>query len=298
MTPKRISNPPPLPSRPIDGQKGLFGRVLILGGSETMIGAPILAGTAALRMGAGLVQIAMPRSVLATALSVTPELIGLSLGPSKNHSVLLAAAEKSDALVVGPGLGASPLAAARVMALIRLQKPMVLDADALNDISRLRKWPAFCKAAAVLTPHPGEMARLGKLIARPNVPTDEAGRIELATFAAKSFAQVVLLKGHRTVVADGNRVYVNHTGDSSLSKAGAGDVLSGMIAALLAVGMDRFAAACLAAHLHGRAGELAGQRLGRRCVLARDVIGQIPGAIAEYEGVGLPAGSGQDYQDQ
>jgi NAD(P)H-hydrate epimerase len=127
------------------------------------------------------------------------------------------------------------------------------------------------------------MARLGKLIGRTEVPKDDLGREEIAAVAAEVFGQVVLLKGDRTVVTDGRRAYVNATGDSSLSKAGAGDVLCGVIAALLGQDVDPFDAACIGAYLHGRAGELAGERLGRRSVLARDVIDALPEAIAEYE---------------
>src|SRR5438874_8953845 len=102
---QRITHPPPLPPRPKEGHKGLFGRVLVVGGNDGMIGAPVMAGTAALRMGSGLVQIAVPRSILSTCLSITPELIGLGLGKAAGKDQLLEAAEKADAVVIGPGLG-------------------------------------------------------------------------------------------------------------------------------------------------------------------------------------------------
>src|SRR6478735_11971984 len=102
---ERITTPPPLPERPKDGHKGLFGRVLVVGGSDDMIGAPVLAATSALRMGAGLVQIAVPRSILAACLSITPELIGLRLGKASAKDPLFEASEKADAMVIGPGLG-------------------------------------------------------------------------------------------------------------------------------------------------------------------------------------------------
>lgn len=277
---QRIKRPSPLPRRPIDGQKGLFGRVLIMGGSLDMIGAPVLAGAAALRTGSGLVQVAMPAAVLAAGLSVVPELIGLGLDESKaSTNKLLEAADKADVLAVGPGLGQSKSLGARLDALFRLDKPMVVDADALNYLASLRSWPKWFRARAVLTPHPGEMKRLAKLIGRSEVPSDEKGRIAIATQAAKSFGQVIVLKGHRTVVTDSRKLYVNDTGDSSLSKAGAGDVLSGILASLIGQGMERFDAACAAVRLHGLAGELAGKRLGRRSVLARDVIDAISEAI-------------------
>jgi NAD(P)H-hydrate epimerase len=149
---------------------------------------------------------------------------------------------------------------------------MVLDADGLNILAAGRRWPAGFKARAVLTPHPGEMARLGGLMGRSEVPADEEGRVETAAAAAAAFGQTIVLKGHRTVVCDGRRFYVNDTGDSTLAKGGSGDVLSGMLGCLLAQGMERFDAAVLAVHLHGRAGEAAGRRFGKRWALAREVI--------------------------
>jgi len=279
---ERITTLPKLPERPIEGHKGMFGRVLILGGQENMIGAPALAGTAALRTGAGLVQISVPRSVLTACLSITPELIGLGLG--KGAKELLAAAADADALVIGPGMGGSIDARDRLMRLIRLPKPTVVDADGLNLLAREKRWPAKAfKAHAVLTPHPGEMKRLARLIGRTDVPSDDAGRIDVALAAANAFGQVVVLKSHRTVVTDGSRVYVNDTGDSSLSKAGTGDVLSGILGTLLAQQMDRFEAACAAVWIHGKAGEIVGSRLGRRSVLAMDVINALPETLRAFE---------------
>jgi NAD(P)H-hydrate epimerase len=261
----------------------MFGRVLIVGGNEEMIGAPVLAGTSALRCGAGLVQIAVPKSILAAALSITPELIGMGLGKAAGIHRLMEAADKADAVVIGPGLGQSSEARERLMQLVRLAKAMVVDADGLNLLATRKRWPKSFKTQAVLTPHPGEMGRLAKLIGRTEVPTDEEGRIEIATAAAKAFGQVIVLKGFGTVVTDGDRVYLNNTGDSSLSKAGTGDVLTGIIGTFLAQKMNRMDAAIAAVWVHGRAGEIAGQRLGRRCVLSRDVIDAIPAALTEYE---------------
>src|SRR5205807_3679271 len=116
---------------------------------------------------------------------------------------LLDAAEKSDSVVIGPGLGRTPEAGGRLTRLVRLEKPMVIDADGLNLLSQGKRWPSFFKAHAVLTPHPGEMARLGKLIGRTEIPTDEEGRIGIATEAASAFEQVVVLKGNRKIVTDG-----------------------------------------------------------------------------------------------
>jgi NAD(P)H-hydrate epimerase len=261
----------------------LFGRVLVVGGNPVMLGAPVLAGTAALRMGAGLVQIAMPGAVLPAALSVTPELIGISTTGAKAEAELDKAAERADALVIGPGLSTSPAARRLVLRLIQLAKPVVIDADALNILSAQKSWPKNFRGLAVLTPHPGEMARLNKLLGREVVPSDEPGRIELAHYAAVEFGQVVLLKGHRTIIADADRYRINTTGNSALSKAGSGDVLSGIIGTLLAQKMPPFDAAALGAHIHGRAGELASQIFGLRSPIARDVIDKIHAAIAELE---------------
>jgi NAD(P)H-hydrate epimerase len=279
----QIAAAPPLPARPTTGHKGIFGRVLIVGGNDGMIGAPVLAGTAALRTGSGLVQIAVPRSILPYALSITPELIGLGLGKAAGKDALLDAAESADAIVIGPGLGKTPEAMGRLTRLVRLEKPMVVDADGLNLLASQKRFPSYFKAHAVLTPHPGEMKRLMKLFgATGDVPTDDDGRSGLAAEAARSFGQVVVLKGDRTVVTDGDRVYVNHTGNSALSKAGTGDVLSGILGCLLAQDVERFDAACMAVRLHGLAGEVAGERHGLRSVLAREVIDAIPEAVKRY----------------
>src|SRR5688572_22673194 len=214
MAVERVEKLPPLPPRPAEGHKGLFGRVLIVGGNEEMIGAPALAGMAALRMGAGLVQVAMPKAVLAAGLSVCAELIGVGLAADRPDVERLAdAAEKADAVVVGPGIGTGELAKARLRALVGIRnKPVVVDADGLNLLAALRRWPeATFRATGVLTPHPGEMKRLMQLMdggdAGRGLGTDDEYRIDVATRAASEFGHVVVLKGHRTVVADGRRVY-------------------------------------------------------------------------------------------
>lgn len=305
MDVERIEQPAALPLRAADGNKGTFGRLLVVGGSDEMIGAPVLAGMAALRAGAGLVQVAMPKSVLAAGLSVCPELIGMGLEGAGANVRLVEEAAKADAMVVGPGLGMAEAAKERLRVLVGIDKPMVVDADALNLLSKLNKWPtATFKARAVLTPHPGEMRRLASLLplreagawagapgatssgagtAAGPIPSSDAEREKVAVAAARTFGQVIVLKGHRTVVTDGKRVYVNTTGDSTLAKAGTGDILSGVLGALLGQGMERFEAATLAVWLHGRAGELAGAEYGKRSALGREVIECLAAAIAERE---------------
>jgi NAD(P)H-hydrate epimerase len=292
----RINHPAPLPPRAPDGNKGTFGRLLIFGGNDEMIGAPVLAGMAALRMGAGLVQIALPQLVLPAALSICPELIGMGLHGPADTARLLDAAKSASALVIGPGLGTSDPARDRLMALLSLSKPTVIDADALNLLARMSHWPADqIKAQAVLTPHPGEMRHLAALLPADQtgnwnpadkntpIPSDESARIAIATLAAAAFHQTIILKGHRTIVTDAQRLYINTTGDSTLAKAGSGDILSGVSGCLLAQHMDPFDAATLAVWLHGKAGELAGALHGQRSALGRDVIDCLARAIAECE---------------
>ena len=149
-----------------------------------MLGAPSMAGRAALRLGSGLVEIAVPHEILIAVLTITPELIGIGLDSGVPQQ-LTSAANKAAALVIGPGLGQSEDAFARMKALVQLDKPAVVDADALNMLSLQGSWPSLVKAHAVLTPHPGEMKRLAKLIGRDDIPVDDAGRIDLAMAACQ-----------------------------------------------------------------------------------------------------------------
>ena len=247
-----------------------------------MIGAPSLAGVAALRMGAGLVKVAAPRKIIPAILTIFPELVGVGLTASPDKT-FLDSCEAADAIVVGPGLDSSASVRKLVMEALRFQKPMVIDAGALNILASLSKWPRGPRAGRVLTPHPGEMLRLAKHFGESKVPVDKEGRIRIAKKAALAFKHIVVLKGHETIVTDGNQVYVNDTGDSSLAKAGTGDVLSGMLGTLLAQKMNPYEAACLAVRLHGRAGELAGAKFGKRSVIASEVATMIAAAISEHE---------------
>ena len=279
--PTRVHKLRPMPARPKDGHKGTFGRVLVIGGNAEMIGAPAFAGAAAFRSGAGLVQIATPKAVLALSLTVEPELIGLSLPATKKKWD--DATGKADAIVIGPGMGQLPEAKKLIDAVLRLDKPVVVDADGLNILSAQKRWPTKVKARCVLTPHPGEMKRLGKLFGKPEQQQTAEDRLDTATRAAQAFGQVVVLKGAKTVVADADRYYINTTGDTSLSKAGTGDILTGICATLLAQQFDPFDAACSAVWIHGKAGEIAGQRLTPRSTTARDIIASIGEAFVAYE---------------
>jgi NAD(P)H-hydrate epimerase len=239
-----------------------------------MGGAPVLCGRAALRMGSGLVQLAVNDLAHTAAIVACPELIGLDDADDLN--ALLEAAMKADAIAVGPGWGTSATHRRVLLALLKLEANLVVDADALNVLAREKRWPK-ARATLVLTPHPGEMKRLADAFDLGGFDaSDDAERARVARKLSALSGCVVLLKGSRTVVVEGSHTYVNTTGDSSLSKAGTGDVLTGMIASLIGQGMSPFDAACLGAHLHGMAGELAGKHLGQRSVLASDVIETLP----------------------
>lgn len=272
---RRMTRLPALPDRPAGGHKGLFGKVLVIGGSEGMIGAPAFAAMAALRSGCGLAYVATDRRVLPFVQTVVPEAVGIPL-ISARDARLRAAIESADAVAVGPGLGQSSVAAGLLKVAMQAAAPLVIDADALNLIAAGKVKLERPPLSAVLTPHPGEMLRLGRLFGVSEVREDDDGRIEVAMVAARHFGQVVLLKGERTVITDGKRYAVNATGDSTLAKAGSGDILSGMIATLLAQKMIPFEAAWLGAHYHGKAGEYAGTDVTRRGALAREVVDAIP----------------------
>lgn len=276
----RLRAIPSLPARPADGHKGTFGHLLILAGSSGMIGAPILCGLSALRCGCGLAYLAAPEEVLPWVLMHVPELVGVPLGKAPQNSRFEELATKAAALAAGPGMGTGAASLARLKKLLRLGKPCVLDADAITLLAKEEIMVAG--AQLVLTPHPGEMARLARWLKLGDVPQDEEGRIQIAVAAARRLRQVILLKGHHTIITDGQQYRVNESGDTSLSKAGTGDVLTGVIGSLLAQGMAPFDAASLGAHLHGLAGETAGHKLGVRSVLARDVAECLHTAISMH----------------
>ncbi len=251
-----------LPARPAEGHKGTFGHVLIVGGSLGKTGAPILAARGALYSGAGLVTVATPRSLNAIFEAAVSEAMSL---PYDDHGGaclvddalpdLVREAGARDVLVVGPGLGGADTTARAVAGLLeQVALPAVVDADALNVFASR---PEALRAAAprVLTPHPGEM---GRLLGRPNDEV-QSDRVAAARELAERSGAIAVLKGARTVVAapDGE-VRINPTGGPGLASGGTGDVLAGVIGALLGQGLAPFDAAALGAWLHGRAGERQG----------------------------------------
>jgi hydroxyethylthiazole kinase-like uncharacterized protein yjeF len=284
-----------LPARPLDSHKGTFGKALVVAGSLAYTGAAALAASGAYRAGCGLVTAAIPAVIHSVVAQLLPEATFMPL-PDEDGMLCAAAVPavraalaRYDAVLLGPGLGAGPPSAAFVGALmgdlagLGAVPRLVVDADGLNLIAQLAGGPAALPALSVVTPHPGEMARL----LGSDTETVNADRVSVARAAAQSWNLVVVLKGAFTVVAapDG-RVSINPFATPALATAGTGDVLSGLITGLLAQGVAPFEAAVLGAWLHGQAGQLAAEELGTRGVLARDVLDTVRTAFSVLEGVG------------
>lgn len=280
---------PRLPPRTPDGHKGTYGRVLVVGGSRMMAGAAVLAGRAALRGGAGLVRVACPAGVHATVAAGNPCYMAVPL-PDDDEGGASAEAlgplreqfELCDVLAVGPGFGRTKGAAAVLKGAADSEKPLVLDADALfavaEDFSLLKR-----PAPTLLTPHPGEFARLTK----SSAAEVNANRAEAASAFARKYGVVVLLKGNETVVTDGTSTHVNATGNPGMATGGSGDVLTGLLTAVLAqmlhAGKSPLEAARLAAWVHGRAGDLAAAALSQVALTAADLVEYLPAAFLELE---------------
>lgn len=267
-----------LAPRPVDAHKGTSGHVLVVGGAPGRAGAARLAGLGALRAGAGLVTLAVPPAVRAAVEGKIPEIMVEALDPDAPDAPgqLAALAAGKRAIVWGPGGTRGETTSALLAgALATTTVPMVLDAEALGALAGAPS-PALGPGPRVLTPHPGEAARL----LGTDVPTVQRDRLGAARALAARYGQVVVLKGMRTVVADPKtQPVVIAAGDPVLGTGGTGDVLAGVIGALLAQGLAAGDAARVAAHLHGRAGERLGQHADRG-KLAREVARAIPGVIA------------------
>ena len=276
-----------LPPRPDRAHKGDFGRVLVVAGSVEYPGAAVLAGLGAMRAGAGLVRIAAAESVVARMSSTIPELTWASLdeeapgliAPGGWRRVTTEAAAH-DAVVVGPGLGRQQATHRRTRQLIAsLPVPAVVDADGLNALAESSSWWEGLNGALVLTPHPGEFARLTGSDA-PDADDDDA-RAAAAGQAAERWGQVVVLKGARTVVADpSGEILRSDVATPALATAGSGDILAGAIGAMLAAGASPLAAAACGVAAHGAAGLLAAERIGTTGTMARDLAGFLPAAIS------------------
>jgi NAD(P)H-hydrate epimerase len=285
LDPILVTTVPGLPARPVDSHKGTFGKVLVVSGSLGMSGAAVLAGSGALRGGAGLVQVAVPEVIGAIVAAGNPCYLTMLLpcdGQGRLARValpqLLEHVASSSAVVAGPGLGQSEDVRVLVEAMIRESaRPLLLDADALNVLGARPEILHQRRGTLVMTPHPGEFARL----LGEDTQSVQAHRRESALAFAKTFGLVLVLKGAGTVVTDGRQVYVNTTGNPGMATGGSGDVLTGLVGALLAQGMEGFSAAVLGVYLHGLAGDLAREHLGER-LIATDLIDYLPAALVRH----------------
>jgi NAD(P)H-hydrate epimerase len=282
-----VTQLPNLGPRRAESNKGNFGRVLVVAGSRGMTGAAVLCGTAALRGGAGLVRLAVPADVLPVVAAGNPCYMTVPLPSDEQGRVhrkaaaeLAALLRTNDVAAVGPGLGQGEGTAECVHAAVASPTPLILDADGLNvlhgDTTPLRQRTA----PAIVTPHPGEFARL----IQSDVATVLAKPEELAVRFAAEHGLVLVLKSHATLVTDGKRLYRNTTGNPGMATGGSGDVLTGLIAALPGQGLDAFAAAQLGVYLHGLAGDLAREKLGEISLIATDLLDYLPPAFLRRAG--------------
>lgn len=277
-----------IPARSLGTHKGDLGHLAIIAGSVGMTGAATLAAQGALRIGTGLVTVAVPESLndimevkLTEAMTIpVPEGNSRAFGMASLDNVHDIIA-KRDAAIIGPGFGRDEDTIAFTLELIKhLDKPAIIDADALFAISKDLSVLTSCKAPIVLTPHPGEMATL----LGTSVDEVQSNRVETARSFAQEYGVTLVLKGARTVIAEPDGMaFINLSGTPGMATGGTGDVLSGMIGGLLAREPDgvTWMQACSAVYYHGRAGELAAEKLGEEAMLACDVAGNIGAAIME-----------------
>ncbi|WP_337176349.1 NAD(P)H-hydrate dehydratase [Paludisphaera sp.] len=285
MALRRIESIPSLPARSPDGHKGDYGSVLVIAGGRGMAGAAALSGASALRSGAGLVRVACAAEIQPTVASFEPCYMTYPLACDVDGVVDFPAArpaleklaDQADVLAIGPGLGQSD----GILELVRWAvessgKPLVLDADALNVLARDVTLVDRLSQPAVATPHPGEFGRLTGATAAQVQAEREA---RASAFAARNPNLVIALKGNGTLVTDGERVYVNSTGNPGMATGGAGDVLTGIVAAMLGQKLPAFEAAQLAVYVHGIAGDIARDHSGEIGLIAGDIVDALPDAF-------------------
>lgn len=273
---------PKLPPRPVDAHKGTFGTVVVIGGSVTMIGAPALAASAAFRTGCGLVKILTDPAVLPHCLTIEPSATGIAAElTAAGINDALASMKERTVLAVGPGLGVTDEGQHIVQRLMNGDRPVVLDADGLNNLAKLGDAVKAAACPLVLTPHPGEFKRLADASGINHDPTDHQQRPLAAAALAKRYNAVVVLKGSHTTVSDGRRFYRNNTGNPALATAGSGDILTGIIASLMAQGLEAMEAASLGVHLHGLVADMWAELHGPAGMTARDLAALIPDAMQE-----------------
>jgi hydroxyethylthiazole kinase-like uncharacterized protein yjeF len=271
--------------RPLNANKGSFGHVLVIGGSVGKAGSVAMAGMAALRSGAGLSTVATPKSVLATVAGFHPEVMTEPLDETDAGTISTRAGERMNAVIkgmtvlaVGPGISRNPETSDFVRSLVVKSKtPLVLDADGLNAFEGRAAELNGKGRTLVITPHPGEMARLTE----STIAAVQRDRINVARTFAREHELIVVLKGHRTLITqpDGT-VWVNTTGNPGMATGGTGDILTGMVSGLIAQNREHIVEAVVAAvHLHGLAGDVARESMGEHSLVATDLVKALPEAF-------------------
>lgn len=273
-----------VPERRRDSHKGDYGHVLVLAGSVGLTGAAVLCSLGALRSGCGLVTLGIPKSLNAIMETKLTEVMTKPLPETKNVSLSLEALPKIkkmvkgvDAVALGPGLSTDKATKQLVNKLVKvIDKPLVIDADALNCIASNIKALKSVKSPIIITPHPGEMSRLSGL----EIDTIQRNRQKVVKDLARQCNLIVVLKGNNTVVSDGKaNNFVNESGNPGMATGGTGDILTGMIASFLAQGVPAFKAAKLAVYIHGKAGDLAAREKGEIGLIAGDILEKVPEAF-------------------
>ncbi len=271
-----------LPARPMEGHKGTFGKPLIIAGSQGMTGAAYLSALSAYRTGSGLVKLLAPENCLETLAVMLPEAVIACLPEQSEEEVFYLINKlisEADAVLIGPGLSQTKEAMLLIEAVVdNCNKPMVLDADALNLISGNKSLLEKLRCEAIITPHPAEMSRLTG-ISTAGIQDD---RIGITKSFADEFGLTVVLKGAGTVIASNDgRTAINPTGNQGMATAGAGDVLAGVIVSLLGQGLPPYEAAVAGTYIHGLAGDLATAGMGAAGVMASDIANNISKAIEQ-----------------
>lgn len=282
MNIQRISELPDPPQRPEDSHKGTFGKVLIIAGSPGMSGAACLAGAGALRSGAGLVFLAVPSAIQSIVATVNPCYLTIPLEfdadanlTEKSEKALLQRLPEFDAVAIGPGCGQQEWFRTFTHKLYQeLPQTLIVDADALNVLATADQKLPTATGPRILTPHPGEFSRLTGLSMQQIEQQRETRALEFS----QANNVVLILKGAGSIITDGKRLAVNNTGNSGMATGGTGDVLTGILTALAGQKMEAFAAAQLAAWLHGLAGDLAAQDLSEPALIAADLPDYLPDA--------------------
>ncbi len=295
MNPTNLAELAALPPRAPDYHKGNSGRILVIAGSAGMTGAGGMVSLACLRAGAGVVLWAIPRSLNAIGESLCLEIMTLPIpdtpsgAPSMDaREILVEAARETDCVVLGPGLPVAGDTGELMRLLIpEIYPPLIVDGGAFSAIGTDMMIFRKRQSPTIITPHPGEMGRItGKTVIEV-----QDKRREFAVKYAKLSGAVVALKGHGTIVTNGQDVYVNESGNPGMSTAGSGDVLCGVVAALVGQGLDAFSATKLGVYLHGLAGDVAEQELGQHGVIASDIISSLPPAFKAYAAMRSGAGA-------